>query len=52
MEDPATVEAHMNVDKEKMGKIKHHNTQCINVGILILAFMFGLISHHSDMVGD
>ena len=42
----------MNVDKEKMGKIKHHNTQCINVGILILAFMFGLISHHSDMVGD
>ena len=31
MEDPATVEAHMNVDKEKMGKMKRHNTQRTNV---------------------
>ena len=33
MEDLATVEACMNVDKEKMGKIKHHNTRHTNVSI-------------------
>ena len=33
MEDPAMVEACMNVDKEKMGKVKRHNTQRTNVSI-------------------
>ena len=33
MEDPAMVEARMNVDKEKMGKVKHHNTWHTNVSI-------------------
>ena len=32
-EDPATVEARMNADKEKMGKIKRHNTRRANVSI-------------------
>ena len=30
-EDPATVEARMNADKEKMGKLKRHNTWRTNV---------------------
>lgn len=33
MEDLAMVEARMNVDKEKMGKVKRHNTRRTNVSI-------------------
>ena len=32
-EDPAMVEARMNADKEKMGKVKRHNTRRTNVSI-------------------
>ena len=46
------VEACMNADKEKMEKIKHHNTQCTNVSIWSDMNGWTLISLRSDMVGD